>query len=310
MSDFMDNTPRRTTRPQPPADGRRPSPQPVKTTPVKPDKKKVNWPAVAGIIVAMIVGLMILMSVNAGSALRLLIESAASQTFGVRVTMGSFQFDPAQRTVRARHVMIASPDGFRGPPAATIGLIAGSLGAINPTALVFDNVRADDVRINLTANDAGAFNVAVLLRQALERAGNKSAPIYDNDITAQNAVGSSTALAGVAIGNLQVTNARITVQAPSTAPRSQPVSVPQITLSNVGTAQRPASADRAMAIVFEKITQNSVRQAIDNGLMSGVPAASVETLETDLGLRRSLTDNVMQGVEGLTTEIKSLFEGR
>ncbi len=274
------------------AASKKPAPQSAQTPvgqdnvpPVKSSSRRLLAGIIPGIL--LVAGVAIIM--NIGSLAKTSVEKIASQTLGVRVTLGTLAVSPSDKTVTVTGLRVANPADFHEPAAFTIDRVSIVAESLASDLLVFSQVSVDGTGINLEVAENDT-NLTAIRRNVNERA-------------AETAAGSQPVK--VIVRELLFNG--MTVQPSGTAEGLKPASIAPLRVAGIGERQNGVLASEAIAQVLESVVKASLQSGLQAGYLKGMSPAALATVKSQLGIAEGFKAQAKQGFENIKTGIKNLF---
>ena len=232
-----------------------------------------KWWYIAGGIVAMLV----VVSLSFNNIARGAIETMASKTMGTEVTIGSVKIAPWSQSVTVTDLSVANPEGFEEATFLTVPSISVAASSLFGDTIVIDDINVDQMTVTYELNESGRTNTSVIQDNLKRSAQRSKAPSATQPIEEQQ---KTQAAKQVVIRNLQITNATV-IPAISLAGESSKaeVSLPTITMKDLGSTENTLQAPEALRRVMGEITQ-TVASNVSSDTFRGLTDKIGEKLES------------------------------
>lgn len=239
--------------------------------------KKLKWAGLA--VVVLVIAAVVLVVVNLNSFVRTVVETASTQSLGLKTTLGGASVSLLGGSVSLSDFKVASPAGFEAPAFIDVGGLGLQVG--------YSELRSDPIRVG---------NISVSKpRLVIEQKGLKL-----NLAAAMEAMPASDPNAkppNLIVGTISVTGAEVVLR-PGIPGLAQEivVALPDLTVSDVGTG---AGAENGVAIkkVVLTVAEEMARRAADSDKL---PPEVRALLKSDLaGLKDRLRSEVQGKVDAL-----------
>jgi len=212
---------------------------------------KNKTPLLAGIVV--LVGIVIVLLMNLGSAIKPVIEKIASSTLGVEVDIKNLDISIKEKSVSITGVKVANPKGFKQPNLLTISNILVSAGQLTGDKITLNQVAVTGMEVTYELGAKGS-NLNQIKSNLKKPSATTSSSSQENDPASQTAF---------IIKKINIKDTKII---PSLGKASNPILLPSLSIQNIGTASKPASAREAMTRVFQQIMSATIRTVTKSGI--------------------------------------------
>lgn len=205
--------------------------------------------------VLLVAGVGVAVYLNLGGAAKMLIERAGSDALGTKVSLGGLDISISERQAKLGSLTIDNPHGFAGGllKAKTITV---KLGEITDKVVTLNEVVVDGLSLNYAMGLAGTNFDAL-------RSNMKSSP---------NRGGSSAEAPKVIIKRLKIDNAELIPVVEGIG--NQPVTMPDIVLTDVGTKSKPATIAEASEQILNRVLNAGSNAVLKNKLTAPVKDAA------------------------------------
>jgi hypothetical protein len=200
-----------------------------------------------------------------GGELKAIIESAGTQAMGTKVSVGSVDVSIATEAASISSLKIDNPPGFSGNFLETKSITA-TLGGIENKTVTIKEIVIDG--LNLTYDlGPGGTNFDVLKRNLKASSSATPAPTSSAKPSAKESASGGAESGGydVIIQQLKIENAKVNA---SIAGRSQTITLPGITLNNIGSKDHPATPEQVARQIMQQLLAVSSGAATKLGLSS------------------------------------------
>jgi hypothetical protein len=220
------------------------------------------------------------------------IERSASETLGVKVSLGGLNINLKERSARATHIVVHNPPGFTGPDAVEVAAINVVLGNMSKQLVSMKDVDVDGTLVNLEVKE-NTTNLATISNNI------KAAPPSQTK-EAIKVIINKMALSGAKIQPIHVL---------FTDSEVPPVQLPPITLSGIGEKENGVLVNDAIAQVFNHIARKAQSEALNAGLLNGMSDDALK----DMGLnftqrfKENLKETVQEKVDSVNEGINKMF---
>ncbi len=222
------------------------------------------------------------------------IEREASKTLGVRVTVGALEITLQDRTAKVTDLVIGNPDGFEKSYAVKVETINVVMGSVSNQIAEFKDIDVGRAEVNLEVQGNATNLSTIRSRVRVPEKGDPAAEALR-----------------VIIDKLAVSQAQIKPGAVLfTEDDLAPVPVPDIVLSAVGRKENGILVREAIAQVWTHVARKFETQALQAGLLEGLPDEALE--EMGLGFtqrfKENLQENVQEKMDKAGEEIDKFFD--
>lgn len=216
-------------------------------------------------------------------------ERIASETLGVRVSIGSMDIALQDKRVSVSGIKIANPRGFKKPNAVTIDQVSITLASISKELIRFKDISVGGTQAYLEVTEKGT-NL-----QALQK-GIKVQPKPEGKADIK-----------VIIDRLAVRKAKLNPSVTLLAQQDlQSVDVPDVTLRAIGKKENGVLASEAIAQIAPVLLKSFSKAAGNAGFYQGL---SKDTLK-ELGAAqvKGVTDQISKEIDAVSGKLKGLFK--
>lgn len=217
------------------------------------------------VLIAAALGLLIFFFLS-GAAKRG-IELAGTNALGTKVSMAGFDLSLRDKQATMNGLEIANPPGFSAADIVAAKNVSVKIGDITKKLLVIDDITVDGLVVNYELGTAGSNFDA--LRKAMP---SSSAPASAKDGAAR---GSGTT-PDIVIHRIKITDAKVI---PAIGKNAAPVSLPEITLTDIGTADKPASAREISLKIMNRLMSASTTAVATSGITNSIGKSVDKTIE-------------------------------
>ncbi len=220
------------------------------------------------------------------------IERTASQTLGVRVTLGGLDISLQDKSVRATNLKIGNPDGFKTSYAVLVPDINIVLDTVSQELVTFKDISVTGTEVNLEVTPNGTNLQAI--RNQLNTAPQSPEEARNKEV------------AKVIINKLALSGAKINPSVTLIEGRNlEPVLVPPVYLNGIGRKENGVLAHEAMAQVFAAISRDLNQAAGNAGLLQGVSPDALK----DMGATQveQLKEKLKEDMGEIGGKLKGIF---
>jgi len=209
---------------------------------------------------------------NLGSIVKNFAETVGSETLGVKVTIGSLDLDPRNKTVTIRNIRVANPQGFSKPYAMKIGLVNIAMDSFSKDLLVFNDVTLKDSELFLEVSDKGT-NLSALKENIGK---NKPAPTQTaKDKTAKD----ETTPPKIILSNFLLNNAQLHPSVTMAGKDLKTITLPDVKLTGIGQNTNGAPASDVIAQIFGEVTSTALMASAQAGMLEGMSEAVLKDMK-------------------------------
>jgi hypothetical protein len=208
---------------------------------------------ILGLVAIVIIAGAFLM-LNLDHAVKTLIEKQGSRALGVAVTLRDFDVSLSDQSAKIDGIAIANPKGFTAKNILATEAIAVKLGAVSKQLVAIEDVTVDGLQVTYELSSKGGTNFDAL-----------KAKLAKTEAKTQEKAEKGTKTRGpkIILTRLKITNATLIS---SLAGQEAPIQLPEIILTNLGTANSPATIAQISTQILQKILAVSSQAVIKNGL--------------------------------------------
>ena len=244
----------------------------------------------AALAFAMLFGGGVYVFMNLGSLAKPLTEKIASDTLGVKVSIGGMEIALAEKRVTVSGIKIANPKGFSKPHALKVGAVSVALENVAAGLVDFKDISIANAHVFVEVSEKGT-NL-----QALKNGMTQSEP--DPDAKAPKVIIRRFAL------NEASLNPSVTLIGDQDL---QPITIAPITLTGIGVKENGIVAREAIVQVMEPLLKIFTREAGKAGFYQGLSPDALKELGVKgiSGIKDKVQDSVGGAVGG---GLKKLFQ--
>jgi hypothetical protein len=191
---------------------------------------------------------------NLGGAVKAMIEQAGSAAVGTKVTVGGLDISLPEKSAKMGHLSIDNPKGFAGGllKARSISI---AVGEVTQSVVTLNEVDVEGLQMTY-AMGAGGTNFDAI-RKNLKSSGKPAQATPDAP--------------KLIIKRLKIRNAELIPAIQGLG--NQPVTMPDIVLTDVGTKSKPATAAEAAGQILNRLLSAGANAAMKNKLTAPVGKA-------------------------------------
>ncbi len=195
---------------------------------------------------------------NLDDAVKTVIEKAGSEALGTKVRVGKLDVSLANKMASLSNLSIANMPGFKTDDILKTNSISVTIDDVANNTVTLKEVTISGLTVNYELNQNGANFDAL-----------------QNNIKSSSSSGSSGKTSGiyVAIETLKITHAQVI---PNIGGVRSPVSLPDITITNIGTKSAPATPRQVAAQIMKKVLATSSTALLKNGPPLKLPGLSAD----------------------------------
>ncbi len=244
---------------------------------------------VTSLAFALLFGGGVYLYMNMNSYAKQFAEKAARDALGVNVSIGAVNVSIKDKRVVVKNITVDNPAGYDSAYAAKIETIAMQADSFSQTLLNFQNVRVSGTDVNLEVKSQGS-NLNDL----------------KNTVNANAAQGDAAAeQIQVIIQNLNIVTMRVQPTGLLAELGLEPISVPPISLNNIGSGQNGTSAKQAIAQIWVPVAEQINKQAMDAGFYKGLPMGITKNL--GVGQVNQIKEKIKRDIDKAKEELKDIF---
>lgn len=229
---------------------------------------------------------------NAGGMVKARAERVASESLGVKVSIGSLNIDLRNKAVTLGNIEIENPDGFDKDLIMAIGEVNIRIDTMSEQFLGFNQIAVNDSMINLEVA-AGGTNMTALHKMAVANQGDTAG---DSGIN-------------VAIKRLTINNARLSVTSEFLENPPETLIMPDMSMTNIGTAQNGIPAAAAMAEITRNLSTTVMRTALQSGYLQGMSQSFLDNMQLRYESTDAVVDKVKSDFKKAGEELQGLMGG-
>lgn len=248
---------------------------------------------VSSVAVAAAFGGGVYLMMNFGSIAKNMTERVASETLGVKVSVGRIDVSFQDKAVTVSGVKVGNPAGYEGAHAATIEQIYLKADTLSDVLLRFNDVavKGSEVYLEVHQNATNLTDIKKTVNAKAakgDRAAEQIKVIIENMRIEKMRVNPKVLLIGAA--------------------NIEPITVPDIVLTGIGVKENGVLASEALGQIWADIAQRVSREANKQGFYEGL---SPEALE-DVGVTQiqQFKDQLSDDVDTLKKDLKGLLGGQ
>lgn len=234
-------------------------------------------------------GVYLLMNMN--SIAQHMAERIATDTLGVRVSIGSMDISLQDKSVTVSNVRVGNPAGYSGAHSATIEQIHMKAQTLSQALLRFNDISVTGSEVYLEVKQNGTN-----LTDIKNRVNSKAAA---GDKAAQQIK--------VIIENMRIERMKVN---PSIlligSQKMEPITVPDIVLTGIGVKENGVLAREAIAQIWTSISKNVSKQANEAGFYEGISPEGFK--ELGVGRVEEIKENIQRNVNELSKDLKYMFD--
>ncbi len=193
-----------------------------------------------------------------GSAVKVAIETAGTQTLGTKVTVGAVNISLADKTASVDGLAVANPPGFKAADILNVKDISVALGDVSSKLVVIKEVTVDGLNIAYEIGPKGT-NLDVL------RNNIKSA----SSSTKSGSAKSGKSAVRIVIEKLEILHGSVL---PAIAGHGKAIPLPEIVMTNIGSKNNPATTAEVAQEIMSRVLAVSSTMVVKSGL-SSVPVS-------------------------------------
>lgn len=247
------------------------------------EAKKSKKLRTAIVLIVGLVGVVGLFALNAGSIAKITVEKIASRTLGVPVSIGGLEINLQEQQINVTSIKISNPPGYQGDKAMTIESVSIAADTISQDMLVLEKVQVSGTGIYL--------EVLPDRTNLIEIHGN-----LDKKASARE---QAERPVKVMVRTLVIDDAVLYPAVTLAGGTLQPTTLPDIRINNIGSDSGGMLASEAMGVVAERVIIVAMRAAAEQRFLRGMDDASLQRIESALGLSSGLFKNLGSKVKGM-----------
>jgi hypothetical protein len=226
-------------------------------------KKKITLSAIV-----LLLALGAFVFANLGGTVKRVIERAGTQALGTEVSVGAVTVSLADKTASVSDISVANPPGFEGDALLRVKSVSVLLGDVSRGLVVIKNIDVDGLTVTYEVGPAGT-NLDVL------RKNIKSAPAAPSAASAKTAESVQ-----VVIEKLKAMQVQVVPAVPGAG--NSTVTLPQVTIRNIGSRKNPDAPAQAAAQIVNHILAAASVAALNTGLSSASLSGDVDQVKGKL----------------------------
>lgn len=258
---------------------------------------------IASLMIAAIFGGGVYLMMNMDSLAKNLTEKIASDALGVAVNVGTMDINLQERSVSVGGLTIANPEGFEKPHALSISTINVALDSISQKLIHFKNIDVKGTNVFLEVQPNGT-NLLAIHKGMTKKSADKKQNTKEKKTTEQSPANAKNIK--VIIDQFAFASAQLdpTITLVSTQDL-QPIEVPAITLSNIGTKENGVLAHEAITQIWTHLNTQFSDSANSAGFYNGLAGDALKDL---VGNNTTEIQNRIQNeLHKVGEKLKSLF---
>lgn len=224
---------------------------------------------IALIVVLGVVGGGAWLYMNFGNLVKTQAEKIASASLGVPVHIGAIDLDVSNKTVTVSGIRVANPKGFSSGDIMSVETVKIAADSLSRQKLVFNEIRVDGTKVKMEVKADGT-NFS-----ALKNGMPKSE-------VSQKQAGTNSEPVKVVIKRLLINNATLTAQSALLQKQPQPITLADISMTNIGVKQ---------------------------GFLQGLSGDALDQLKDQYGVGSAVVDKVKSDFKKAGDEVKGLMDG-
>lgn len=227
---------------------------PAKAAPYTREQKGASMKKFLILAAVLVVAGGVAVYMNLGGYVKKLIEQAGSAAVGTRVTVGGLDISLPEKAAKMGYLSIDNPKGFAGGllKARHIGI---KVGEVTQAVVTLEEVDVEGLQMTY----------------ALGKGGTNFDAVKKNLRSADKSSSATPAAPKLIIKKLRIRNAELVPAIEGLG--NQPVTMPDIVLTNVGTRSKPATAAEAAGQILNKLLSAGTSAALKNKLTAPVTDA-------------------------------------
>ncbi|MBI1216528.1 MAG: hypothetical protein GC185_12015 [Alphaproteobacteria bacterium] len=201
-------------------------------------------------------GLFIFLNLNSGA--KRLIETAGSAALGTKVSVSGLDISIADKKASMNGLSVANPPGFDAADIIKAKAISVKVDDVTRKLVTIDEVVVDGMTVNYELGKGGTnFDV---LKKNMPGAGQSNGKSGGES-------GENTPSPEVIIHHLKILNAQVI---PALGKNQAPISLPDLTLNNIGSKSNPATARQVAEKILAKVLSASSTAVITSGVTNSI----------------------------------------
>ena len=222
------------------------------------------------------------------------IRSFGSKIMGTEVNVRSVDTALLDGSVQIREFTVANPEGFKAKHAISVKNFVTDVDIWTVTSqdIVVEYLEISGMTIDLEYQFQKGLNLNVLINNAKKASGKAPEQTPDGKAPEQKSAGKKVTIRKIVLKDIKFTFSSKTLNT------SIPLSLPDLTLENIGTAQDPADIT---VMVLEKLLDNVWVALIENNY-------SIQLKELGQDIANQAVDAVKKNGKVLKEEISTLID--
>jgi hypothetical protein len=220
------------------------------------------------VILLAVIGVAIFIGINFSSMAKSQAEKVASKALGVKVQIGTLDIKLQEKKIVVNGLKIGNPKGYKNPHAVTIEQIVVDTKTISKELLVFDEIGATGTKVYLEVTEKGT-NLSSLQKNIKANSNDKkkeASPVK------------------VIIDRLYVENAKLSPLTTLTGKTPKDISLPKLTLRDVGRKSNGVLASEAIMQVLNPLIKSAMTQSVKAGMLEGLDSSVLKTMDLPSGV--------------------------
>ena len=201
-------------------------------------------------LLAFVIGIGIVLILNLSSAVKTAIETGASAALGTDVSIKGMDVSLSDKSASMRGFSIKNPEGYKAEYLMKTEGVSILVGEITEKAVIIKEVVVDGMTMTYELGPQGSNFDAI-------RKNMKSSPGTPSKASSASGEGKE-----IVIEKLKIINAKII---PALGGKEAPISLPDITISDIGSKSDPASPAEATSRILGKIMSASTSAVMKSG---------------------------------------------
>lgn len=252
----------------------------------KPKSRKI-YP-ILGAGVATIIILTVISALYFATLAKKTVEKVAEKALGVEVSISTLEIDFRAKSVVVSGLNIGNPPGFKtAVPALQFPTIRIAADSLTRDHLILDEITVTGTVINLevTENTTNLTALYDKLRSRDPAKAQKKPQVTIRKLNIEKALLQPTAL----------------------GQPLDPVTMPDISITDIGQGQNGVPAQQAMAQVAAHLIKVSINAAAKNGFLQSLGTENLQQIQESLGLPKNFMDQVKKDLNLLGEGLKDLM---
>lgn len=236
---------------------------------------------------------------NLGSIAKTVSERIASETLGVRVTINKMEISLQEKKVDVRGFEIGNPKGYKRASALTTDHIHIALGDLSKELIEFKDISVKGTNVFVEVSENGTNLNDIKKNLSRKKPAGKAEKAESSE------GGEAKKPVKVIIDRLVVGETKLEPSVTLTDSSLVSITVPAMTLRDVGRKQNGVLASEAIAQIWSTLSKRFNASAMSAGFLEGL---STDILK-DIGVSnlKQIKDSIKGDVDALKDGVKSLF---